>query len=269
MSEESAPDVSAGLAALAREQDVHILFAAESGSRAWGFASPDSDYDGRFLYAPDWRWYFSVSPPRDVIEAALPGDLDLAGWELRKALALFAKGNVPICEWLGSPIVYFQAPGFADELRSLIPAVFNPAGAIFHYLGAARRTFEDHLQKHEVRIKKVFYLLRPLLAARWIAERRTMPPTPFADLVDAFASPEEKIWIEALLERKSEAGEGEMMILDLEFRQHWMEEIERLTALGPSLALQRDIPYRELDTLLLRWAGPQALVWVASDSNRS
>lgn len=178
----------------------------------------------------------------------------------RQALALFVKGNVPICEWLGSPIVYSEAPGFADELRALIPGVFNPAAAIFHYLGLARRTLEDHLQSPEVRIKKVFYLLRPLLAARWIAERRTMPPTPFAPLVDACSATEEKAWIEALLARKAEAGEAEMMVLDLEFRQDRMEEIERLDALGPTLAIQREVPYRALDALLLRWAGPSGLI---------
>ncbi len=161
MTAENPPDVAAGLATLARERGVRILFAAESGSRAWGFASTDSDYDGRFLYAPEWRRYFSVFPPRDVIEANLPGDLDLAGWELRKALGLFAKGNVPICEWLGSPIVYFETPGFADQLRALIPALFNPAAAIFHYLGLARRTLEGHLQGPDVRIKKVFYPDQP------------------------------------------------------------------------------------------------------------
>lgn len=259
MSEEDSPDVAAGLAALAREQGVRILFAAESGSRAWGFASTDSDYDGRFLYAQDWRWYFSVFPPRDVIEATLPGDLDLAGWELRKALGLFAKGNVPICEWLGSPIVYCEAPGFADELRALIPAVFNPAAAIFHYLGLARRTLEEHLQSPKVRIKKVFYLLRPLLAARWIAERRTMPPTPFAELVEAYAAtPEESAWIESLLVRKAEAGEAEAMALDPGARRAWADEIERLEALGPNLTQPREVRYRELDALLLRWAGPSS-----------
>lgn len=256
MNNANPPDVAAGLATLAREQNVRILFAAESGSRAWGFASTDSDYDGRFLYAPEWRWYFSVFPPRDVIEAALPGDLDLAGWELRKALGLFAKGNVPIYEWLGSPIVYLEAPGFADELRALIPALFNPAAAIFHYLGVARATLEGHLQNPEVRIKKVFYLLRPLLAARWIAERRTMPPTPFAELVEAYAATaEEKSWIKALLAQKAKAGEAKTIALDPGARQAWADEIEHLNALGPTLAIQREVPYRELDALLLRWAG--------------
>ena len=163
---------------------------------------------------------------------------------------------MPIGEWLGSPIIYFEAPGFADELRALIPAVFNPAAAIFHYLGAARRTLEGHLQSPEVRIKKVFYLLRPLLAARWIAERRTMPPTPFAPLVDAFATGSERPWIEILLARKAAAGEAETMMLDLETRQAWGDEVQRLEVLGPALSLQREIPYRELDALLLRWAGP-------------
>ncbi len=107
-------DIPVALAEIERKYGVRILFAAESGSRAWGFASPDSDFDVRFLYAPPPSWYFSVFPPRNVIEENLPRDLDVVGWELRKALQLFAKGNAPLCEWLDSPVVYAEAPGFAD-----------------------------------------------------------------------------------------------------------------------------------------------------------
>lgn len=137
--------VRAALASIAGEKGVRVLFAAESGSRAWGFASPDSDYDVRFLYVPAWESYDSVFPGADSLTANLPGDLDMAGWELRKALQLFAKGNGPLYEWLGSPIVYRELPGFADELRALLPAVFHPPVVLFHYLGLARRTLEAHL----------------------------------------------------------------------------------------------------------------------------
>lgn len=254
--------VRAALASIAGEKGVRVLFAAESGSRAWGFASPDSDYDVRFLYVPAWESYYSVFPGADSLTANLPGDLDMAGWELRKALQLFAKGNGPLYEWLGSPIVYQELPGFADELRALLPAVFHPPAVLFHYLGLARRTLEAHLGAPTVRIKKLFYLLRPLFAARWIVERRSMPPTRFDELAAApWVSEEERSWVAALLERKTSAGESETLTLEPERREALAEEVGRLAALGPDLALRsgdRRLALRELDTLLLRWAGPES-----------
>ena len=263
---DNASVVRAALAVLEREQEVRILFAAESGSRAWGFASPDSDYDVRFLYVPAWERYFTVSPQSDNLKAELPGDLDMAGWELRKALQLFGKGNGPLYEWLGSPIVYAEAPGLSDELRALLPVVFNPPVVLFHYLGLARRTLEGYLGEPRVRIKKLFYLLRPLFAARWIVEQRTMPPTRFGELVAApWVSEEERVWVAELLARKARAGEAETMPFEAERRGELAAEVERLAALGPSLASRHEglgKAKRELDALLLRWAGPaSAAAW--------
>ena len=95
-------------------ENVRIVYACESGSRAWGFPSADSDYDVRFLYVHPLEWYLSVDVKRDVIERPLQGGLDISGWDLKKALQLFRKSNPPLLEWLGSPIVYLEQYSTAD-----------------------------------------------------------------------------------------------------------------------------------------------------------
>lgn len=118
---------------LERQQDFKVLFAAESGSRAWGFASPDSDYDVRMIYVKPEAWYWSLDAKQpDTFNAMQPGELDVSAWELRKTLRLFAGCNPSLNEWLGSPIIYYADPKFADETRSLIPVYFNP-GPFFYF----------------------------------------------------------------------------------------------------------------------------------------
>ncbi|MBR1609156.1 MAG: nucleotidyltransferase domain-containing protein [Kiritimatiellae bacterium] len=168
------------------DQDVRgirVLFAAESGSRAWGFASPDSDWDVRAIYVHPRDWYLGIAEkPRDTFEAALPGDLDVSAWELRKALRLFAKSNVPLLEWLGSPVVYLDRDGLRDRLRALIPVVFDPRGAAWHHLAMQRGALADCAPDGSIRIKKLCYALRSALSVRWIAARAAMPPVPFPEL---------------------------------------------------------------------------------------
>jgi uncharacterized protein len=129
-----------------RQYGVRVLLAVESGSRAWGFASPDSDYDVRFIYNHHRDWYISVAESRDVIEEMLPGDLDVSGWDLRKMLRLFGKCNIALNEWLGSPIVYCQAPTFREQLLRLMPSHFNPVAGLHHYRSMAVRTLEENLE---------------------------------------------------------------------------------------------------------------------------
>jgi len=165
------------------EHGVKVLYAAESGSRAWGFASADSDYDVRFIYIHPPGWYLSIDKKRDVIEK-MDGDLDFAGWDLRKALNLFRKNNPPMLEWLNSPIVYLDRFGLADDLRSLAHENFNPKTCIFHYLNIAKGNYREYLKGDLVKLKKYFYVLRPVLACIWIKEKYIFPPVVFQDLLD-------------------------------------------------------------------------------------
>jgi uncharacterized protein len=170
------------LKAIEHQFDVKILYACESGSRAWGFASPDSDYDVRFIYVHKLDYYLSIDDNRDVIELPISDVLDINGWELRKALRLFRKSNAPLYEWLQSPIVYAADPTFVGAMRALMSGNFSARAGMYHYLSMARGVFESELSGEVVKLKKYFYALRPILAAKWIADMKSVPPVDFKSL---------------------------------------------------------------------------------------
>ncbi|WP_031329017.1 MULTISPECIES: nucleotidyltransferase domain-containing protein [Ralstonia] len=193
-----------------RANDVRVLYACESGSRGWGFASPDSDYDVRFLYVHPLDWYLRVEPQRDVIEKPISDELDVSGWELRKALQLLHRSNPTLLEWLNSPVVYREDARAVSDLRTLAPDFFYPVKGRHHYLAMGKKNFRGYLQDEVVRYKKYLYVLRPLLAVRWIDAGRGMPPMRFAELVagtvdDATLLAE----IDDLLAIKMRCGEAE------------------------------------------------------------
>ncbi|MEN5178935.1 nucleotidyltransferase domain-containing protein [Comamonas testosteroni] len=205
-------EVLESLRRIEAEHKVTVLFACESGSRGWGFASPDSDYDVRFIYVHRLPWYLTVAPGRDVIELPISGELDVNGWDLRKALALLRESNPTLLEWLGSPIVYREEADVMDRFRTLAQRVFSNAKGWHHYVSMAKKNFREHLQADEVRYKKYLYVLRPLLAARWIRARPGVPPMRFAELaqhtLDATRDAALIAEINALLEVKMRAGEA-------------------------------------------------------------
>jgi hypothetical protein len=215
---------------------VTVLYACESGSRGWGFASPDSDYDVRFLYVNRLAWYLTVQPGRDVIELPIsaehghpapgyrshppggsqppwggpaPAELDISGWDLRKALGLLLQSNPVLIEWLRSPIMYMEEAAAMARLRELAGRCFSPLRGYHHYVAMARKNFRGYLQGEEVRYKKYLYVLRPLLAARWIREQPGLPPMRFAELAQASVhDPALVDEINRLLEVKMRAGEA-------------------------------------------------------------
>jgi len=200
-------EILSRLSAIEEKHAVRILYACESGSRAWGFASPDSDYDVRFIYVHPRNHYLSILDNRDVIELPVNAVLDVNGWDLRKALALFRKSNAPLYEWLQSPIVYRQDETFAAELRALMPRYFSLRAGCHHYHAMARNAFEHELQGEQVRIKKYFYALRPLLAACWIVDKRGVPPMEFAPLRTLISDEKVQQAIDELLEKKKVSDE--------------------------------------------------------------
>jgi len=194
---------------LEADHDVKVLFACESGSRGWGFASPDSDYDVRFIYVNRLSWYLTVEPDRDVIEQPISGDLDVNGWELRKTLQLLRQSNPTLLEWLRSPIVYRDEADTMARLRSLAEEGFSAVRGYHHYVSMAKKNFREHLRGEEVRYKKYLYVLRPLLAARWIRDGRGVPPMRFAALAEATLDDRALLdEINRLLEVKMRAGEA-------------------------------------------------------------
>jgi len=191
------------LSNLEQQHDIKILYAVESGSRAWGFASTDSDWDVRYIYIHKLDWYLSIDEKKDSQEKILPNDIDLAGWELKKALRLFRKSNPPLLEWLGSPIVYSEPFSIAARLRELMKQYFSPKSCLHHYFNMAVHNFNDYLQKDLVKVKKYFYVLRPILACDWIKQTDTMAPTEFRKLLDSQVTDQSvKTEIQNLLTRK-------------------------------------------------------------------
>lgn len=167
-----------------RGDGCNILFAIESGSRAWGFPSPDSDYDCRFVYTRPVKAHLVLEQPRDVIEFPLVGDIDAGGWDLRKALLLALGGNAVIVEWTNSPIAYEESDGFRRRLLELLDEIVDPTKVARHYLGLAR----SHISRigrlnSEVKLKKLFYLLRPVVALDWMEDRgfERLPPMNLPD----------------------------------------------------------------------------------------
>lgn len=203
--------IKARLAEVAREDGARVLLAVESGSRAWGFHSPDSDYDVRFLYVRGLDAYLSLKPPRDVIERPIVDDLDVGGWDLGKALVLASKGNAVVSEWLTSPIVYGEAAGFRDAVAPIVQAWRNHHGDVAHYLGLARRQWAAFIDNREtVRLKKYFYVIRPAAALQWLRDRPGEPmPMNLPALLAGLSLPSETA--EALGDlraRKQAEGEG-------------------------------------------------------------
>ena len=209
-----AEDIQARLSAAEEEHDVKVIYACESGSRAWGFASPDSDYDVRFIFVHKRDWYlsFDVERRRDVIEYPIVDDIDIGGWDVRKALYLFTRTNGALLEWLVSPIVYRENGNFAKRIREYAPATHNELALRYHYSHMARTNAGDHLTNDKVKLKKYFYILRPLLANRYIEAGYGLPPVRFQELVDSVAPQDIRSTIAELVAKKKmtpEIGMGD------------------------------------------------------------
>jgi predicted nucleotidyltransferase len=192
------------------EEGVKIVYACESGSQAWGFPSADSDFDVRFLYLQPQEWYLSVDleRKRDVIERPIIDQIDLNGWDLRKALGLFYKSNPPLLEWLGSPLVYLEKYTIAAQMRALAPLHYSPQACMYHYLHMARGNYRDYLKGEQVWLKKYFYILRPLLAIKWLEKGLGVVPTEFKVLVNQVLEVEDlRDAITKLIEAKEQGAE--------------------------------------------------------------
>jgi uncharacterized protein len=228
--------IKTSLLEIERDEGVRIFYACESGSRAWGFPSADSDYDVRFLYVRPRDWYLSIDIEnrRDVIERPITDELDVSGWDIRKALVLLKKSNPPLLEWLGSPIIYREQFTVAERLRSLLPEYYSPKACMHHYLHMAQGNYRDYLKGDTVRVKKYFYVLRPILAIKWIEECDEVVPTEFWKLVERIIKDEElKATIADLIERKRsgcEIDRGPVIPQISEFIKSELERLEKDSA---------------------------------------
>lgn len=205
-------------------ENIKILYACESGSRAWGFASPDSDFDVRFIYARPVNDYLGITELTDNIGLPVNEVLDIGGWDIKKALKLFLKSNSTLYEWLQSPIVYQGDSPFADDLRKLMPEYFSLRAGANHYLSMAHNTLRDDLQTEQVKLKRYFYALRPALACLWIVGKQSVPPMEFEHLRVMISDNKVQNAIDELLERKKIANE-KALIAPVPLLNQWLSKM--------------------------------------------
>ena len=193
-----------------QKENIKVIYATEAGSRAWGFASSNSDYDVRFIYIHPKESYLKLEKTRDVIELLFDGNIDICGWDLQKALRLLHSSNPALFEWSNSPIVYISSEIWED-IKKEINRYFLLKSGLNHYLSMASSNYREYLKGDVVKLKKYFYVIRPLLACRWILEKRNPPPVSFTQLVESVLAHEIKPFVYDLLEQKinsTEIGEG-------------------------------------------------------------
>ena len=169
-----------------KNNDVKVIYACESGSRAWGFASEDSDFDVRFIYVHTKDWYLTIADKPDVIEIPFDGVLDINGWDIRKSLKLLRKSNSPLLEWLSSPIKYRNGGSVMNAFVKISTDAFLPESSCHHYLSMAQNIINDFKEKEKASVKSYLYSLRSILCCRWIIKRVNQPPMKIQDLLNEF-----------------------------------------------------------------------------------
>lgn len=209
------------LTEIEKAHGIKILYSCESGSRAWGFSSPDSDYDVRFIYTRPLDDYLTIYPKKDHLSFPINDELDIYGWDISKVLQLIIKSNTTPFEWLQSPVIYKEDEIFKEELWQLCQSYFCPRSNIHHYLGIAKGAMET-MEEEDIKIKKLFYVLRPILATLWCADRNTIAPMSIFPLMDLLTD-DLRRKILSLIELKSTAKEGHPIKIDADIKV-WIDQ---------------------------------------------
>ena len=250
--------ITTRLAEVAAERDITVRYANESGSRAWGLASTDSDYDVRFVYQHLKEWYLRLDRPKDMIGPImeLDGELDLVGWDLRKVLSHIAGSNAGVIEWLYSPVVYHPDEEFLTKLRRLATTYFNAPKVAAHYLGIARSAelagFDSDAR--DWNLKKYFYYLRPILAADFVLHENRNPPVAFAELQARISDPEIRSLLDELIAHKATVGESHRMDIPQPLVRHFSALRESTTRMLEGIP-RRTVDRTEADALFRELIG--------------
>lgn len=189
-----------------KEYKVKILYACETGSRAWGFPSPDSDYDVRFIYVHEKNWYLSLSEKKDTIEFMLNEELDITGWDLKKSLVLLKKSNAPLIERFQSPIEYYSIAGFRKDFKKLVQDYYSPMAVFYHHHSLAKKILNDISDNKSIKMKQYFYFIRSLLSCNWIIDDKTVLPMHIEGLMQLIDE-EKKGQLRKLIALKATVGE--------------------------------------------------------------
>lgn len=238
------------LSEIEEKENVRIIYAVESGSRAWGVESPDSDYDVRFIYVRNREDYLKLQEMRDVIEWQLDDVLDINGWDLKKTLIQFHKGNATLFEWANSPIVYKKS----DEWQVVYEGAkkyFSRKIALYHYYGTANSTFKQYLQEDVIRYKKYIYALRPLLACKYIEDNHSIPPVRFDELLMQKLPEDLSDEIDKMLDIKSRSDEKDLNPQLPVIKSYIENEINRYEQLIKTMDDDRTADWETLNKLFL------------------
>lgn len=236
------------------KENLRILHCVEAGSRAWGFPSPDSDYDVRFIYVRPTEYYLRLDKTRDVTEWQLDETFDINGWDLQKTLRLAYNSNPTVFEWRNSPIVYRTSAQW-EIISKEINSYFRENAGIYHYLSMAKTNYREYLKGDTVRLKKYFYVLRPLLACEYIRKNQTAPPMLFTDLLP-YLNGEVKDEVEKLLKLKmqtSELGTGKAIFCINKYIEDKISEFEEY---AKNITVFKKKSWNALNSLFLKIVCP-------------
>jgi predicted nucleotidyltransferase len=226
------------LSEIEKKYNVDIIYAVESGSRAWGFASDNSDYDIRFLYINEPRWYLSIESKPDTINVMEQNKLfDFAGWDIKKTLTLLLKSNMSLYEWLKSPIIYKEDNRYMEEhnadlykpitgIRRLASIFFDKRTLMFSYCALAKNNYNDYIEnKTQAEVKKYLYIFRTLAACIWLEKEKTFPPITIDKLSRALKEDDMKIYnfFTTIIEDKK-LGKEKLLITPDEYAGKWISE---------------------------------------------
>ncbi len=231
------------------QENITILYAVESGSRAWDFASPDSDFDVRFIYVRRPEFYLRLEKTRDVLEYPIDDTWDVSGWDLQKALRLLHDGNPTLFEWAVSPIVYLTTPAWQETILPALAPYFQIKKDALHYLGMAHTDTKAVLRTDQVKLKQMLYTLRALLAAMWVIDRGTPPPIRFGELADAYLDASMRPIVSELLRIKRETPEVGMIPVIPALRAYILRTAHALRAKAAHLPPPQDPGWAPLDAL--------------------
>ncbi len=233
-------------------EHVKVLHVVESGSRAWGFASPDSDYDVRFIYVRDENFYLSLRDRKDFIDWELNEVLDINGWDLKKALRRFYKSNATLFEWSNSPVVYYTTDEWQRLYKQAAQNYFSCKSALYHYYGTANKNYHEYLLDDMVKYKKYFYVLRPILACKWIEEKKCTPPVLFDDLCASVLEDDMKSAVAELLAKKVKMSESDKALRIEKINAYIEEKLDYYKSLVESMRDDRNQDWEPLEEEFIR-----------------
>lgn len=238
---------------LEAEKGIEILFACETGSRAWGFPSPDSDFDVRVIYKHEKDWYLGLTEEKDTIECFLENnEIDISGWDLRKSLRLLGKSNPPLLERIQSPIIYKVDKEFLAGINSVAQKTYSRIATIHHYLSMAKKALEEVVNPEEYKLKIFFYALRASVACLWILEKEEIPPIEFGKMLNGLDLPANlKTRIGELIEIKSTISETYLHKGEIELIEFMKACIERTENEAQSLPASK-VKMNDLNDFFLK-----------------